>query len=252
MKKLCTLFLTLFVASSVWAVIINGIDYSLNNDTRTASVCGVEDKKISSISIPSTVYYSYGQTTYDVVSIGKDAFKDCSNLTSVTIPNSVTSIGNGAFSRCSSLTSVTIPNSVTLIGNSAFSGCSSLTSVTIPNSVTYLSGFSGCTGLTSITIPNSVTSIGEYAFQKCSLKSITIPSSVTNIGRQAFDGNHSMTSVVIEGDIDVSEGSLDVLKDSLYFHVLITPKSKNPLFQIEKYIFGQKTEAVPIELPLLF
>ena len=61
------------------------------------------------------------------------AFCDCSGLTSVTIPNSVTSIGDCVFSGCTGLTTMTIPNSVTTIGYSAFSVCSGLTSVTIPN-----------------------------------------------------------------------------------------------------------------------
>ena len=84
--------------------------------------------------------------------IGSIAFYDCDDLTSITIPNSVTSIGDGAFGYCSSLTSVTIPNSVTSIEESAFFGCSSLTSVTIPNSVTSIGmyAFGECTGLTSI------------------------------------------------------------------------------------------------------
>ena len=67
--------------------------------------------------------------------IADEAFKGCSALTSVTIPNSVTSIGWYVFSDCSSLTSITIPNSVTSIGYRAFDGCSSLTSVRIPKSV---------------------------------------------------------------------------------------------------------------------
>ena len=88
-----------------------------------------------------------------LISIGNFAFNGCSNLTSITIPNSVTSIGNSAFYNCSSLTSITIPNSVTSIGNSVFSGCSSLTSVTIPSSVNSIGSyaFSSCTNLTSVT-----------------------------------------------------------------------------------------------------
>ena len=112
-----------------------------------------------------------------MTSIGSSAFFECSGLTSVTIPESVTSIGNGAFSYCSGLTSVTIPNSVTSIEYEAFRNCSGLTSVTIPESVTSIGNgaFSGCSRLTSIDIPGSVTSIGNYAFQYCSrLTSVTV------------------------------------------------------------------------------
>ena len=114
--------------------------------------------------IPEEV--TYMNETRKVTSIRNEAFRDCSGLTSVTIPNSVTSIGDYAFRDCSGLTSVTIPNSVTSIGNWAFFGCSGLTSVTIPNSVTSIGdrAFFGCSGLTSVTIPNSVTSIGGSAF----------------------------------------------------------------------------------------
>ena len=88
----------------------------------------------------------------DSYAIGDYAFKNCTGLTSITIPNSVTSIGDQAFAYCSGLTSITIPNSVTSIGYGAFYGCSGLTSVTIGNSVTSIGdlAFKNCTGLTSI------------------------------------------------------------------------------------------------------
>ena len=136
--------------------------------------------------------------------IGDYAFHDCSSLTSVTIPNSVTIIGSSAFYGCSSLTSVTIPNSVTSIGQSAFWSCSSLTDVTIPNSVTSIEicTFSSCTSLTHVTIPNSVTSIGVLAFEYCkSLTSVTIPNSVTSIGVLAFKGCTSLKSVTIPNSV---------------------------------------------------
>ena len=171
-----------------------------------------------------------------VKGIGAYAFYECSSLTSVTIPNSVTSIGELAF-HGSGLTSVTIPNSVTSIGSRAFAYCSSLTSVAIPNSVTSIGcdAFWGCPSLTSIsvesgntkydsrdnckgiietetntliagcqntTIPNSVTSIGNWAFYYCSsLTSIDIPNSVTSIGNEAFNGCSSLISVTIPNSV---------------------------------------------------
>ncbi|MBR4028662.1 MAG: leucine-rich repeat protein [Alistipes sp.] len=105
----------------------------------------------------------------DVTMIGDDVFRNCSSLTSVTIPDSVTTIGNYAFCYCRSLTSVTIGNSVTTIGNYAFYDCNKLTSVTIGDSVTTIgyNAFQYCSSLTSVTIPDSVTTIGEAAFNWC-------------------------------------------------------------------------------------
>ena len=85
-------------------------------------------------------------------SIGSSAFRYCSSLTSINIPEGVTSIGNYAFSDCSSLTSITIPESVTSIGMYAFSSCRGLTSITIPENVTSFGtrAFSFCAALTEI------------------------------------------------------------------------------------------------------
>ena len=69
----------------------------------------------------------------DIKKIGECAFSgyNCSSLTSITIPDSVTSIGDEEFSECRSLKSITIPDSVTSIGKCVFKGCDSLNSITI-------------------------------------------------------------------------------------------------------------------------
>ena len=156
----------------------------------------------NTVTIPSNV--NYNGRNIAIKSIGNNAFKDCSSVTSITIPESVTSIGKKAFKGCSNLTSITIPDSVTSIGNSAFDGCSSLTSITIPEGVTSIeyNAFYNCSSLTSVTIPGSVISICESAFNSCSnLTSITIPDSVTSIGISAFSKCSSLTSVIIPGSV---------------------------------------------------
>ena len=131
------------------------------------------------------VLYKYkgempANTSLDIIdgtlSISSEAFNGCSNLVSITIPESVTSIGDWAFSDCSSLTSATIGNSVTSIGEHTFSWCSSLLSITIPNNVTSIGhcAFYNCSSLTDITISENLTHIGDGAFSGCTaIKSVT-------------------------------------------------------------------------------
>ena len=222
------------------AVEIGGIWYNLVSKTKQAEVTEMPSGSYSgAIEISDKV--PYNGSVYSVTSIGDYAFSSCSELISVTIPNSVTSIGDYAFDDCTSLTSIEIPNSVTSIGWNAFSGCTGLTSVTIPNSVTSIGeeAFSGCFNLTSVhitdleswckiafgsynsnplscahhfffngeeikdlVIPNSVTSIGREAFSGCSgLTSVTISNSVTSIGYRAFEDCTGLTSITIPNSV---------------------------------------------------
>ena len=191
---------------------IGPLTYKTTSST-TAEVCDA-DEDITRVSIPTTVTNDH--TTYHVTRIGKDAFKYCAQLTSVTIPNSVTEIGNLAFGGCYSLTSITIPNSVKKIGSYAFIKCSALTIITIPNSVTTIedNAFEYCSSLTSVTIPNSVTEIGSYAFYGCSsLTSATIPNSVKSIGCRAFGYCSSLTSVTIPNSVtSIGDCAFDACK----------------------------------------
>ena len=189
---------------------VGGIYYNYLDETaKTVAVTykgsysdSYSNEYTGSVAIPSSVTYS--GTTYSVTSIGDGAFRGCTGLTSITIPNSVTTIGNRVFYECSGLTSITIPNSVTSIGSEAFYNCEGLTSITIPNSVTSIGYgvFYYCDGLTSVTIGNSVTEIGDGAFYYCSgLTSITIPNSVTSIGDGAFRGCTGLTSITIPNSV---------------------------------------------------
>ena len=211
MKKRIILFILILIPiiSRAYSVEIDGIYYNLNSNN-TAEVTYQSTywgpnltKEYQSdysgiVVIPSEIVYD--GDTYVVDVIGDFAFSSCSDLTSVTIPNSVTTIGERAFQECTNLTSVSIPNSVTTIDAYAFYDCSSLTSVSIPNRMISISNstFSYCTNLTTVTIPNSVISIDNNAFFNCSsLTSVIIPNSVISIGDYAFAYCSSLTSMAI-------------------------------------------------------
>ena len=202
---------------------VDGIEwtYTVSNgkaEIRNGYSAAIPTSTTGAITIPSEL------GGYPVTSIGSYAFRDCSGLTSVTIPNRVTRIGDYAFYRCSSLTSVTMPDTVTSIGEGAFCQCTGLKNVTIPDSVTSIGGeaFRFCDGLadddgyiivrgvlygyvgeeSEVVIPNSVTSISTYTFGNSSgLTSVTIPDSVTSIGSYAFYSCTRLTSVTIPDSV---------------------------------------------------
>ena len=104
-----------------------------------------------------------------ITSIGKNAFKECKNMTSVYIPNSVKIIGENAFQDCKRLFEITIPSSVESIYRKAFANCQQLISIVIPYGVKSIetAAFKDCKGLTSIRIASSVQRIGQDAFKGC-------------------------------------------------------------------------------------
>ena len=151
---------------------------------------GVADKTLSTYTIKENTKW-----------VGARAFENCSGLTSIVIPNSVTSIGEMAFRNCTSLTGeLVIPDSVTIIGDGAFQNCSGLTGeLVIPDSVNSIgsSAFYNCSGLTGdLVIPNYVTSIGYEAFYRCKgLTSVVIGSGVTSIEQYTFQSCYGLNVI---------------------------------------------------------
>lgn len=193
------MFMPQIIASVTF--VYNGLNYIVNSDGTTVSVC--YNNEVSGVCIiPKTAEYE--SETYKVTSIGDAAFMGCRGLLSVEIPNSVITIGEGAFSHCIGLTSIVIPNSVRSIGSFAFNGCTGLTSIELPNSVTSIGSyiFAGCTGVASVTNLGGVTEIGEYAFQGCTgLTSIKIPDNIKSIGNFAFEGCSELTSIELPSSV---------------------------------------------------
>ena len=147
-----------------------GCDYDGKETDGKLSILDLSDAKIVE---GGSAYYSDRDDGFIYTSndkLGDYVFFDCSGLTSLTLPSSVTKIGCYALSNCIGLTSLTLPSSVTEIGEHAFLNCRGLTNFTIPSGVTSIgtSAFFCCYGLISLTIPSSVTSIGGFAFNDCS------------------------------------------------------------------------------------
>ena len=186
---------------------VDGIFYNLNKDWNTASVTAYNvhsnnSAYIGTVTIPSS--FIYDGKTYNVTNIDRNAFSNCSDLVSVTIPNSVEIIGDFAFYKCVHLKSIFLSDNLKEIRGQAFSGCTTLTEIVIPNNVNVIgdAAFQNCGSLYSIELPNNITSIGANAFENCSsLTTISIPESVTTIPSRAFYGCYSLKSVNIHTNV---------------------------------------------------
>ncbi|HEX3025910.1 MAG TPA: leucine-rich repeat domain-containing protein, partial [Clostridia bacterium] len=139
-----------------------------------------------------------------VTQIGSNSFRDCTGLKSLAFENGskLQSIGSQAFDGCVKLNGIDLPGGVTFIGPFAFNGCKSLTGIDLPGGVTDIPSntFNNCTGLTDIVIPDNVTKIEYMAFAGCtSLKNVTFgkDSKLQSIGIYAFRGCTSLTGISI-------------------------------------------------------
>ena len=177
-KYLLLLFSLIISANSLFAEIIkiDGLYYSLGSTTATVVADQSSDKSVysayTSVTIPASV--TWNNYEYPVTSIGSNAFKNCTNLQSAVLPNSLTIIGTSAFESCSNLQTVNIPSSVTAINTDAFYYCSKLA---------------------GIDLPEGLLTIGQRAFYHCNLTSITVPSTVTSVSNAAFKENPTTTVV---------------------------------------------------------
>jgi hypothetical protein len=208
---------------------VQGFVWMLNSDGESVSIYGY-DGAGGAVTVPATVPVQLNNaeaTNLPVISIGDWAFSNCTNLTSIVLPDSianldgyvfygcvaltnvavgkgVTSIGAGDFAGCTSLINVSLPDGVTNIQADAFDGCAELAQVTLGTNVASLGNlaFAGCTHLLSVNIPNQVGNVGDYAFAGClALTNVNIGTKVANIGISAFAECSSLSRVIIPNSV---------------------------------------------------
>jgi BspA type Leucine rich repeat region (6 copies) len=200
-------------------------DFTYVDNGNTVTITDYPTSATGAVVIPQTILDPVTLLEDTVTGIGFEAFRDCTQITSVSIPSGVTSIGNNAFYNCVglatvsispavtglnigtyafynclSLNSISLPFGVASIGANAFYFCKGMASVSIPTSVTSIGigAFYSCTSLTSLVLPSSISSIPSGAFYSCSgLTAVSIPSSVTSIGIEAFRYCSALTSVTL-------------------------------------------------------
>ena len=186
-------------------------DYTINTEDGTATI--TKFRALVDGSYDITIPTDFGR--FPVTAIGDDAFRGCSALKKVTIPQSVTSIGDSAFAGCHNLDSVTINDAATSIGNRAFTECPLTTTLSLGKKITTIGdeAFYDCRGLTSVTIPPSVTSIGKKAFLQCiHLKTLSFGENIKTIGYHAFNSCTSinLTNVTIPENVTtIRPGTFD-------------------------------------------
>ncbi len=206
---------------------IDGSLYSKNGKTL---VRYPEGKKDSGVVVPVGVEtignMAFKDCTYleeielpdTLLRINEEAFYNCNRLKEINIPNQVNRIGEQAFGSCSNLVKVGLGNNVSVIDKYAFSGCYNLKEVIMNNSLQIIGSgaFSecrvlnstghkmtyGCANLEYFILPDSVTSIGDYAFSHSGIIGLKIGDNVTSIGEGAFSGCYNMISVTIPNSVD--------------------------------------------------
>lgn len=178
-----------------------GLAYELNEGETAYTVTGMGTADATSIVIPE-IYLGL-----PVEAIGDAAFRTCTELVEVDLPNSVKKIGSRAFWDCVALKTFTVKqgSELTEIGYGAFNGCVELLRFTIyeDSKITAIgkSAFTGCTKLTGFSFPKGITAIEPYTFKGCSkLARITVPAAVTTIGDYAFEHCAALTNLNFENN----------------------------------------------------
>ena len=177
---------------------VDGIGYKVKGEEAEVTFTNYTGNSYADdVVIPSQV--TFEGKTYPVTAIGHSAFRNCTRLKSLTLPNTIKRIGKYAFSDCYLLRSLTVPSSVTVIDNAAFIGCYLLSNVTLNNglkSIEYFAFFD-TPSLSVVNVPSTVTNVSDGAFMYSGVKRVTLGNSVSNLNDYTFNNCFYLTDVTI-------------------------------------------------------
>ena len=259
-----------------------GLEYKLNSDGESYSVIGIGTCTDNDVIIPTNF------NGKPVTDIAANAFKGCTQLTDIFVPDTIITIGTASFSVCYNLKHMTLPfvglsasatSSASLFGtifgtikykeslatyqysNPQSSGItfyvpSSLESVTITGGNICFGAFANCKNIKEIVLPETASSIGGLAFYECnSLKSIEIPNSVLSIGSEAFWGCDSLTSLTIPENVkSIGNGAFSMCESltEIYYNAIeIIEVGKTNSIDSQNLIFqaaGKKGKGITLTI----
>ena len=155
--------------------------------------------KLTTITIPKNVTWMGREVFYNCKSLATVIFEEGSKLATIADAGSY----SGTFENCTALSNIQLPNSLTYLGSRAFFNCKSITHIEIPSSVTHIAGYAFAkTGIVEIEIPDNVISLGDYVLEGCAkLEYISIPKSITEIPSSAFESCVSLKDMEIPNSI---------------------------------------------------
>ena len=150
------------------------------------------------------------------------AFRDCTSLESITIPEGCVEVAG--FDGCTNLRNINIPKSVKKLGYHVFSDCKQFESFVVPEGVEELGygAFSGCSNLRAIILPSTLKRIGDYAFKGCTcLEKIVLPDGLQEIGEKAFEQCNRIRVINLPASLkEIGSGAFQ----SLPIHLVIIPR----------------------------